>query len=275
MYEDYKVIVVTPAGRKRYLELLIPQIAALRPIVDEYHLWANTVNRDDIYYMYEQEEKYEGFVKVVPLSIPYAQSDSIHSFFKTCVQDKTIYVRFDDDIVLIDHLEAFKEFIKFRMENKNHFLVFANILNNAAITHIHQRLGRFTEKAGITGYKCMDKIGWESPNFALNLHREILENGLDHYRLPFNWKLFDYERVSINCVAWLGEGMAKVDGKVSWDEEADITEVKPKILQMPNVIFGGFSCVYYAFYTQRGLIDQTDVLSRYKDIVETKLNITI
>jgi hypothetical protein len=275
MYEDYKVVVVTPAGRKRYLELLIPQIAAFRPIVDEYHLWANTIDRDDMYYMYEMEDKYDGFLKVIPLSVPYAQSDSIYSFFKTCVEEKTIYVRFDDDIVLVDNIEAFKGFLKFRIENPNHFMVFANILNNAAITHIHQRLGNFSGKAGFSGYKCLDKLGWERPSFALNLHREVLEKGIDHFRLPFNWKLFDFERVSINCVSWLGEGMAKVNGNITHDEEEDISVVKPKLLNMPNIVFGGFLCVHYAFVLQRGLIDKTDVLARYKEIVENKLNISI
>lgn len=275
MYEDYRVVVVTPAGRKRYLELLIPQVVGLRSIVDEYQLWANTVNRDDIYYMYEMEEKYPDFLKVVPLTVPFSNSDSIHSFFKTCVEDKTVYIRFDDDIVLLDDLEAFTEFVKFRIENKDHFLVFANILNNAVITHIHQRVGNISQKAGISGYKCMDYTGWENASFSLNLHREVLSKDLASFRLPFNWKLFDYERVSINCVSWLGEGMAKVDGKVCWDEESDITEVKPKTLKMPNIIFGGFCCVHYAFYTQRGLLEKTDILARYKERVEKSLNIQI
>ena len=53
MLDTTRIVVVTPAGRKRYLEILFRYILKLRPIMDEYRLWVNTENNEDIEYMNE------------------------------------------------------------------------------------------------------------------------------------------------------------------------------------------------------------------------------
>jgi len=102
MINNYKIIVVTPAGRKKYLELLIPQIIKLRPFVDEYRLWANTLNQDDLDYMHNISNQYPDFIKIEYLTLKFECNYSICSFFKNCIDADTIYVRFDDDIILIN-----------------------------------------------------------------------------------------------------------------------------------------------------------------------------
>ena len=57
MYKDYKVIVNTAAGRRRYMQYLIPQVLACG-IVDRYDLWLNTTNKQDLEFFKILAKKY-------------------------------------------------------------------------------------------------------------------------------------------------------------------------------------------------------------------------
>jgi hypothetical protein len=48
LFNGKKVVVVTPAGRKQYLEILFKYILNLKSVITEYRLWVNTTNNDDI-----------------------------------------------------------------------------------------------------------------------------------------------------------------------------------------------------------------------------------
>lgn len=272
MYKDFRIVVVTPAGRRRYLELLIPQIKRYKGVVDEYRLWVNTGYLEDIEFMREQADKDPEFIKLEFLP-PHVHCDgnfSIRNFFKNCQDPNTIYVRFDDDIVYLDTVDAFTRFLDFRISHPEYFLVYPTILNNAIITHLLQRMGKLNLTHGFSGYLCMDDIGWNSPLFSENVHRQILEKpSLDFYRMNVNWQLVNYERVSINCISWFGSEFAKFDAEVGRDEEQWLATDKPQHDQKMNCINGDFVCVHYAYFTQRNHLDATDVLPKYKEKLTT------
>lgn len=267
MYDDHRVVVMTPAGRQRYLEVLIPQILKLRPLVDEYRLWVNTENVDDIAYMEKVAEEHKDFIKLDRLTVKYRGNLSVCSFFPKCVDPKTVYVRFDDDVVLLDSKDAFLEFVKFRINHPEYFIVFGNILNNAILTHIHQDRGTLNTSYGKSEYKCMCDVGWKSGEFAVSLHKDVLSKpSLEVFRFVEPWVLKDYERVSINCISWLGSEFEKFGGVVGIEDEEWLSCVKPKQLNRPNVIYGGFVVVHFAFYPQRSVVDKTDLLKKYEEI---------
>ena len=54
-----KIIVVTPAGRKRYLKILLKNLQKQKNDFDEWHLWENTRNKEDEIYIKELEKKYD------------------------------------------------------------------------------------------------------------------------------------------------------------------------------------------------------------------------
>ena len=62
MINHKKVVVVTPAGRKRYLEILVHYILKEKNIIDKYVLWGNTRNQEDIEYMKYLTNKYKDFI---------------------------------------------------------------------------------------------------------------------------------------------------------------------------------------------------------------------
>ena len=271
-YRNFKIIVVTPAGRRRYMELLLPQLIKYieAGVVDEYHMWKNTTNQEDINWMYSKQSN---TVKVIESDIPVDGNWSIHDFFKRCIDDKTIYIRFDDDVVLLDSVEAFKSYLDFRIDNPEYFMIYPTILNNAVISHILQRTGKISLRQGIAGYLCTDSIGWSDPNFAANIHDEVLEklnsgNTLEYFHMN-DWKLYYNERVSINGLAWIGSDFrALCNGIVGRDEELELSVEMPKRLGKINCIYGGFAIVHYAFFTQRERIDSSGYLDKYVDILQ-------
>ena len=278
MYREHRVVVVTPSGRRRYLELLVPQILAFQGVVDEYRLWLNTQDVDDLAYCEQLAATHPGFITLerLPEGVHVDGNMSIHHFFKGCVDPHTVYVRLDDDIILLDTLDAFKEMLDFRLDHPEFFLVYGCILNNAVVTHIQQRLMRFGTVDGLSGYACTDPVGWKSPRFAEHVHRSILktiqlrpEPSLAAFRMP-PWRLHYTrvgERVSINCICWLGSEFAAFGGAVGADEEVWLSVQKPFLADKCNCIFGGFVCVHYAFYPQRPHLDTTNILESYRAIV--------
>lgn len=270
MYDNKRIIVVTPAGRKRYLEILIRYVKKLLPVIDEYRLWVNTNNTEDIEFMQQLQKDNSEFVRLeyLPADVSVNGNLSICNFFKNCQDENTIYIRFDDDIVLLDDIEHFKDFIKFRINNPQYFIVYANTINNAICSYIHQKNGNIDDNE-LCGYDCLDKVGWNNGEFAKKIHNKIikdLKGDISSFRMN-NWILHNYERVSINCISWLGEEFKKIDGIIGNDEEEFLSCTKPNSIKMKNIIYGNFICCHYAFYTQREILDNDKtILQGYYDI---------
>ena len=262
-----RVVIVTPAGRRRYLEILIKYVESLRPIVDEYRLWVNTVDNNDIAFMQLYEKNNPGFVTLeyLPDDAIWNKCNTIFHFFKNCQDPNTLYVRFDDDIVYLDSPTKFTQFLKFRKDNPQYFLVYANTINNAICSHLHQKKGVIDTSKGIAKYDCVDSIGWNSGEFAKLIHNTALNSkDLSEFRMS-NWLLTKNERVSINAISWRGDYFHTFDGKVTNDEEIFLACTKPAKDKMYNIIYGDFLCIHYAFYSQRDIVDKdTTILARYR-----------
>ncbi|MBA3922196.1 MAG: hypothetical protein H0X31_11035, partial [Nostocaceae cyanobacterium] len=84
MFENYKVVAVTPSGRQRYLEILIPYILKDKGIIDEYHLWVNTSDASDISYIESLQNKFPSFIKLVWSSLIPNGSATVYQFYQYC-----------------------------------------------------------------------------------------------------------------------------------------------------------------------------------------------
>lgn len=263
MLNGYKIICVTPAGRRRYLKSLIPQIL-VSPLVDEYHLWRNTNDQLDADYIYGLEIVDSRIKVIEPHSIQPGSNAAIRQFYKNCTDDKTIYIRFDDDVVFIES-DFFYKFITFRVANPEYFLVFPNIINNAVCTYVQFTRGALNPAAWIHPW-CMDPTTWGNPHFAEQLHRAFLssvaENNVSHWY--FGPKLIALSRFSINCMAWFGRDFATFQGQVLGDEEEFLSVIKPSELGRLNCIYGDAVVAHFAFHPQRKYLDCTDLLQMYE-----------
>jgi hypothetical protein len=106
----------------------------------------------------------------------------------------------------------------------------------------------------------MGEVGWKNPQVAEWKHNNFLA-GSD-YQTFSKWIMTDYERVSINCISWLGGDMGVTVGR---DEEQWLSVDRPKELKRYNAICGSAVCVHYAFYTQREHLNKTNILEQYKE----------
>lgn len=272
MYKDYRIVVVTPAGRKEYLECLVKQVLALckAGFVDEYQLWMHTTNTDDIEYINSLELIHKKInIRRLPDGMSPRGNTTISHFYRDCTDSKTVYIKLDDDIVLLDDIEAFVRFLDFRISNPDYFIICANILNNAIISYILQHTGKLDNSTenGLVSYTCMDQVGWKNPQFAEKIHRQIIASDFDlsKFRVNTTWNLCNNERISINCISWLGSSFAKFDGLVGSDDEQWLCEDKPRMDGLRNIVFLDYVVVHFAFYTQRNYLKSTDILDAYRN----------
>jgi len=270
MYNGKKVITVTPSGRRRYLEVLAKNIFKFKDIIDEWHLWVNTEDVDDITWMKELENNNSGFVKLI--FNPYNRvrgNSTICDFFPIYDGLKDhVFVRFDDDVVFID--DNFKEFLEFRINNPQYFLVYANLINNGINTHVLQRMGKLSLDVSygqLVEYNSSGQLSWIDPQVAENIHKEFINNFDNRWIYLYDtWILHSYERVSINCISWLSEEFNLFNGKVGEDEEQWLSSDYPSEIKKPNIIFGRFLVSHFAFWTQREHLDKTNILQIYSKL---------
>jgi hypothetical protein len=258
-------VVITPSGRKAYLQLLFQHLASQKNDFDEWHLWLNTVHEPDLVFCRELSARHS-WIKTIDLTVPHANGSSIYSFYKNCLDTDTAYLRIDDDVVWLEPDFVAKMF-DYRLRHPEFFLVFGNIVNNAVISHIYQRCGLVDSAHGKCMYDCLCGVGWASPDFALTLHtrflRDIARGTIDRWRCFPEWRLYGYERVSINAISFLGSDIAKISGVVDPDEEPAMACHIPNNLGKICSINGNALCAHFAFYPQRGVLDATDILAAY------------
>lgn len=261
--ETYKVVVVIPAGRQRYLKISIPQILK-QDFVDEVRLWFNCKSIEDVDYV-KSLVNLDPRITLDDLGLTDSSSFTICKFYIHCLDHDTIYVRLDDDIIFIDK-DYIHNIVKMRIEHKEPFVLFGNIINNCRMDYIHQEKGVWTLPEPVTD-KADCSIGWGRGNSAEAKHRifikDLNNNDVEKYK-HFDFKQLGYEKFSINSFAFFGKDFAEFNGDVNSDEEVFIGEAKPKSIGRPNAVCGKALCVHFAFYTQRDHLNTTDILEQYE-----------
>lgn len=270
--QEYKVVICTPAGRKKYLDIFKKHIYRKMDegLVDGWQLWLNTVDVDDIAYLYSLEAE-NPKVKI------YRQGEPIDSlgfyetfnplktylFFQNTQDDDTIYIRFDDDIIWAND-DAIEKICKARIDNPRAFVVTPNIINSTTCNSLHQEKGVLSEEAGKVkrytksdpNYAYLDEFNYSDSRLADHIHNTFRKNykagTLDAYYLPSK-SLDEYERFSICCVCWFGKDKISL----GYIEEPQIAWELPEALNRPNYFVGDALLVHYAYHTQRPYFEAT------------------
>jgi hypothetical protein len=275
MINGNKVVVFIPAGRRRYMEILLKHILRQDDLIDEIRLWVNTKDEADLEWMNKislSNKKITLDKTVLDNPTPDLTDPNFElcRFWENCKDENTLYIRFDDDVVWLED-NFFKNLIEFRLNNPEPLFVYPNIINNSIVDHIHQRLGCFPLEDKIQ-YECFDGNGTCNGEHVQRRHLEFIEdiknNNLQKYKFT-KWNLFNNERISINSLAFFGKDIKNL--QVTADEENYIACVAPSILQKPSMIYGGALLVHFSFHTQRDYLDTTDVLQRYAELLESNV----
>lgn len=266
MLDGYRVVAAVPAGRRRYLDILLPYLRAQRGILDRCDLWRNTTDPKDVSYLRRTADA-DPFFRLVEPAIPVDGVRSVFHFFRACVEPDTVYVRFDDDVCWVAP-DAVEQLVRFRLAHSEYALVLANTVNNSLCSHIHQRLGCIPLTQGFCAYDCLGDVGWRSPLFARLAHesflRKLAAGELPDYAFA-RWVAWQYERISINCLCWRGRDFALFGGEVAPEDEEWLTQHYPARIGRPAAVCGTALVSHFAYGPQRPWLEgNSDVLDRYR-----------
>ena len=267
MYNNYKIVCNTAAGRRRYMQYLIPQVIC-SDIVDRYDIWVNTTDKKDIAFFEMLAKKYN---KINLLWQPDNIIDginSINAFYKQCVENNCIYIKLDDDIVWLAP-NFFEEIVKFRIQHPEYFVVSPLVINNAKTTYLFQIQGKL-KLARYQRAESFSKVLWKSGKFALELHEWFIKNHLS----PQKWEdlycqnyPMGITRFSINSIAWFGEDMKKFQGEVTGDDEEFMSCIRPTLEGKANCFCGSTLIAHFAFRSQREILDKANILEQYGTVM--------
>lgn len=254
----WRVAIVTPAGRKHNLEILKKYVFRdmKSGLIDEWQLWVNTDDEDDIEYIYELEKENDK-IKVFRVNgIIGHWGYTIFNFFKFADNLNTVYIRFDDDICFVEE-GAVEKLANARLKNSwvnnltEPFVISANVVNNTLGSAIHQEIGVLAKEAGIQTRTFNDATFCRADFFNLTheTFKNKLESGkLSDYYFP-DMTLSDYQHFSINCFAFFAKDLM---GITDMEEEPYIYGKEPKRLNRPNMVKGDAIVVHLAYGSQRG-----------------------
>lgn len=263
MYKDYKIVVNTAAGRRRYMQYLIPQVVSC-PIVDRYDIWVNTHNGADIEFFKQVAQLYPMVNLVWQPEGVVNGNKSINAFYRDCTESRTIYFKLDDDIIWMEP-GLIEKMVEFRIANPEYFVVSPLVINNSLSTYLLQTEGKIKLKEYCNA-DSSHRILWKSGRFAADLHSWFLEKHL----LPGCWdklhvgtKPMGMTRFSINSILWFGDEMKKFGGEVPGDDEEFMSCIYPTQRGLANAWNGDAIAAHFAFFTQREELDRMGILERY------------
>lgn len=266
-----RLVTVTPAGRRRYLEILASYLLRNRHVIDEHRWWVNTRDQGDIAYLHWLVDRWPDFFKLVdkPFDPSVHVGPQIWQFMSDCVEPETVYLRLDDDICYIAE-DAIEKMYEHRLANPEPFLTLGSIVNNSVCTHYYQKMGIVPERWGHVELECEDVNGWLSGEFARKVHTKFLEDLDNGYQGKWRGLENDFDglrRFSINVICWRGEDMALVDERYhpSLQEELIMTTVLPQRFNRPMLICPDALFSHYAFFPQRKYLERVApaILERY------------
>ncbi len=263
--QTYKVVVVTPAGRREYLSIFKRFIYRKMEegLIDSWQLWVNTVKQSDLEYLNSMEAENPKVRKltikgeIVPSWDTYDPLRT-YKFFQYTQDDDTIYIRFDDDIIWCAD-DALEKICQARIDHPDAFLIYPNVINSTIITAWHQKNGALSEAAGRVNQQEENPT---NPNHAYlhdfnysdskliehihqTFHARMAQGSLGAYNLPSR-SLDDYQRFSICTIAWWGkdhiQGGAVEEPWLAWEE--------PERLSRPVWFCGDALLFHFSYHTQ-------------------------
>ncbi len=260
-----KLVVVTPAGRERYLRLLSHYVLG-SPEVAEWQLWDNCRTESDRRYL---RELAASDPRCTVKELPGADGNFgiIGKFYRYCDDAEALYLRFDDDIVYVEP-GFFAAFRARALAARGEALWFAPlIVNNTLCGSLIQQLAKVSIKGPIT-CQAMCPYAWAHASFPKALHPAFIEavrrGRLDDFRVPD--RDIRLARFSINALAFFGADIARLGPLFippHGDEEEWFSAVLPARLDSCGRVLGDLIVSHFSFYTQERQLLQTDILDAY------------
>jgi hypothetical protein len=259
-----KTIVVTPAGRRRYLELLASYVLA-DPAVTEWQLWDNCREAADRAYIHALTSNPK--VRVVTLPNSKGDNRSINKFYRGMNESDAFYVKIDDDLTYIEP-GFFGRFHEKATRFREKAIWFSPLVINNAICTWLLAYHRKIKVSQPLSFQASCNTGWKSAEFSVLLHRFFLDalqsEQLNDLRIPDLGLATG--RFSINCIGVFGaERNALGDDfcPVDVDDEEYISAVLPLRTGKVGQVIGSEIVAHFSYFTQEHILLRTDILDRY------------
>ncbi len=184
----------------------------------------------------------------------------------------TVFLKCDDDIVYFD-LDKLDEFIRFRRENPDYFLVSASVVNNGVCAYVQQRRGMIPESLIRLEMPPNGSRGtlWESGSAAEKVHSWFLADP-SHFQTSTPDVVISEARLSINFVSWLGADLCHFDTRLA-DDEHELSLGLPRFLERQTVIYLPFVASHLSFREQDPQMDTAGLIEAYQHLADTALAI--
>jgi len=268
-----RIVAVTPAGRRGYLELLAHYVLLDESIV-EWHLWDNCRHQSDREYIHELADKNQK-IKVINLPKVDGTNNSINMFYGLCNEPNTFYIKMDDDLVYLPAGLGTGMYEAAVVDRGRYLWWSPLIINNAICTWLLKYFSSMKIAAEITA-QATCRIGWRSPLFAQSLHRTFISalrtSSVQNFRVPN--QTLSLSRFSINCVGFFGNDVLAAGDNfcpVGVDDEEWISAVLPAKLGRPGRIIGDYAASHFSYYPQESALLQTNILDEYYAIAGIQL----
>lgn len=274
MYRNYKIIVNTAAGRRRYMQYLIPFVLSSN-IIDRYDIWINTHNGADIEFFKILAKKYPRINLCWQPDGIVNGNKSINAFYRNCIEEDAIYFKLDDDIVWMEP-DAIQKMVDFRIDNPQYFLVTPLVINNSLSTYLMQVRNKIVLQ-NYCNSSSDHTLLWRSGKVATELHQWFISKYLVTEKYPFlhvDKQEMGMTRFSINAILWFGSEMKKMKGIVPGDDEEYLSCIYPTSHGMCNCWNGNVIMAHFAFFTQREILDKAGILEKYGEFISTRKNDT-
>jgi hypothetical protein len=236
-----KIIAVTPAGRRRYLELLTHYITQDESI-DEWQLWDNCRSESDRVYI-NQLPKKNGKIRIVTHDGTNGSNSSINKFYRGLDDKNAFYIKMDDDLVYLPPNFGAALYEASRHERGRYLWWSPLVINNAICSWILKHHSGLEIDTFLSA-QAADQNGWASPYFAECLHRIFINSIRDCKLSCFETPCFEISlsRFSINCI------------------------VLPSRLGRVGRVQGNLIVGHFAYYIQEPHLLNSDLLEQYYEI---------
>lgn len=291
-----RVVVCTAAGRRRFMPLVSHYIHQARPVVDEWRLWCNTQETEDVKCLEQMAKELGPFV-----TIQKGQSTSlghvgelkaIRSFYtKQTIDADTVYIRVDDDICWM-HPDAIKNIVQFRIDNPEYFVVAANMVNSGLCSHLNMRCGAHPDSVPYIPWTCEGGPLWRDHKIATLIHHKLLadikNNTLDRWMGYDRWELHEHVRFGVAFCCFFGKDILDwcIDQWEGIDDEQYLSEICPHKNKRINCLVGNALIAHFGYGPQRDsglehsitpvipgnmLTVPCQILNRYRDLAGVPL----
>ncbi len=257
------IISWTPAGRKKYLEVLIPNIYKIKKLLKHHVFFINTQNQEDINYIKSVCKK-DNFFQFCEGEATGGLFDLKKSYKEIAKYEAEYYLRFDDDICYVSN-NLIKSLLK---ELEDNFLISPFIVNNTICSFYYNH---FYNLMNLKSNNNVMNAFWKSDEFGAKIHRNFLQGNVlkKIIALP-NWTIHSGEQFSVNCFLMTKsnfEKCIKIMENNHGYEEPVIFDYCEKNNLLCKIINKTLVC-HFAYHVQTKLGANNKLLARYYSLIK-------